>query len=408
MTSVLPGLSAALAEASQEAPVRALIVEDLADLERFTARWDELAVASSRPFCSPGWMLAWWRHLAPARSGLQVVMVLLGDELLGVAPLFFQRRFGGLVHLRFLGSGTSYRLEPLARPGWEPTVARMVVEALSTSRHRPHVVSFEGVPADSPWPRHLAEAWVGAGPWSYRVRSLPAPTLTLHGRTYEDWLASRSGDWRRSIRRRRRQLEEQGGRLRLAASEEELLRDLSSFAALHYERWKERGGSRALDPRVELMLADAARQLGDRRFRIWCVDVDGATVSSQILVEAGGEVGYWLGGFDERWSRYAPATLTILASLEDAFARGDRRVDFGGGSQEYKYRLADGEDSLEWVQLVARGPRYPLTRLQLVPGHCFWRTHAVLTKKLSQETLQRLETLLGEATKLLRRLRRRS
>lgn len=387
------------------AALRTEILGDLESLEVFRIRWEALAVALARPFCSPAWMLAWWRHLAPSRSRLRVVVVLDGDELLGVAPFFVQLGLGGLVHYRLLGSRTSYRLEPLARPGWEKAVAQIVVDAISTTGRGPHVLSFEGIPNTSPWPLLFLEAWPGGTPWTYRVRTLPAPTLSLRGRTFQQWMASKSSNFRKQARRRRRQLEEEGATFRVATTEKELARGLSSFATLHYARWRSRGGSRALDARVERMLADVARQLmEDQRMQVWCLELGGTIISAQVLLEAGGEVAWWLGGFDERWAKYNPTTQTILVAIEDAFARGGHRFDFGGGGQEYKYRFADGEDSLEWVQLVTRGRRYPLTRLQLAPAHRLWRAHSLLSRKLAHQAQQRVETLLGEAWTLLRRL----
>src|SRR5207237_381865 len=79
--------------------------------------------ASRRPYCAPAWMLAWWRHAAPRRAALRVILVRRGDELLGVAPFFVDRGYGGLARYRFLAAGTSMRVEPLACPGAEGAVA---------------------------------------------------------------------------------------------------------------------------------------------------------------------------------------------------------------------------------------------------------------------------------------------
>ena len=78
---------------------------------------------------------------------------------------------------------------------------------------------------------------------------------------------------------------------------------------------------------------------------------------------------YWLGGFDPAWARYHPGIQVLVGSVEHAWATGDHRLDLGGGGQGYKYRLADGEETLQWVDLVPGGPRSaPVRTLLASPG----------------------------------------
>ena len=51
------------------------LIRDVDALDEWRGQWDELAVDAGRPFCSPGWMLAWWSDAAPARSEIAVVIV---------------------------------------------------------------------------------------------------------------------------------------------------------------------------------------------------------------------------------------------------------------------------------------------------------------------------------------------
>jgi hypothetical protein len=57
-----------------------------------------------------------------------------------------------------------------------------------------------------------------------------------------------------------------------------------------------------------------------------------------------------------------------MASIEDCFERGDRRIDFGAGRGELKSRVADHEDALEHYLLLPPGPRRPLVAASLAPG----------------------------------------
>ena len=150
----------------------------------------------------------------------------------------------------------------------------------------------------------------------------------------------------------------------------EELAGLRAFAALHYERWRARGGSGVLDPQIEAMLAEVADELLEsERFRLWSIETEGRAISSAIFLAAGGEASYWLGGFDETWSAYAPALETVRAALEHAWKIGDRMIDFGPGGQRYKYTFADRQDFVGRVDLVPKSSRYLRARARLAPEH---------------------------------------
>ena len=362
------------------------IVREGSALERVYEEWDALAVSAALPYCSPAWLLAWWRHVAPPGAELRAVVASAGGEIVAIAP-FFADRYRGLSRWRLLGSGTCPRREPLARAGLEQEAAAAFVRALAADDLAPDLVVLEGVPASSPWPGLLASSWPGGAAWSHLDWTVPAPTLDLRGKAYDAWLASKSSSFRKQMRRVGRQLDELGGSSRLNAGGN----GLDAFAALHHARWQARGGSIALDERVEAMLADAARRLPPSRFRLWSTEVEGKTISSHLFLAAGGEVAYWLGGFDDAWSAQQPAMQTVLAAIEEALEQGDARLDLGAGAQDYKYRFADGEDELRTVTIVPRGPRYALARAALAPDHA----RRAVTTRIPDPWKARLRRLLA-------------
>jgi CelD/BcsL family acetyltransferase involved in cellulose biosynthesis len=335
------------------------VVDDVGALQAFHGAWDELAVRASRPFCAPGWLMPWWRHAAPAGARLRAVLVLDGDELIGVGPLYEERR-GGLRWWRPLGAGACERVEPLAGTGREQEVAGAMARTIAEAK--PDVVTFEGVPAPCPWPSMLATGWPGRRrPWLARRAGSTAPTVDLEGRDFDDWFKTRTGHFRQRARKIRKDFAAKGGTERLA-TEDTLERDLDSFARLHRARWEERGGSHALTPRVERMLRESGRELGLDRLRVLSLDVGDATIASGVAVAAGAELAYWLNGFDIAYAAVSPSRLGILSVIEDGVTLGARRVDLGEGDFEYKQRFADGEDALEWLWLAPPGPRQPLVR----------------------------------------------
>ena len=198
---------------------------------------------------------------------------------------------------------------------------------------------------------------------------LQTPTLSLQGRSFDEWMQSKSGNFRSQMRRMRRQLADDGGVVRMSDASSDLERDIDAFMRLHLGRWEERGGSGLAEVRMDRMLLDAAGLLlPEERFRLWLVEIDGKAIGAGLFLAAGGELSYFNGGFDEEFARYKPTLQAILSALEDAFGRGEKRLDFGGGPQPYKLRFADSEAPLAWVNLRPRTARYPLTWAQTLRG----------------------------------------
>lgn len=379
------GSSAAQAESGG---LQASVAESAGELDRITAAWDALAVSRGLPYCAPAWTLSWWRRADRDDAGLRVVAVRERSRLVGLAPFFFRRRPHGPARYRLLAAGVSSRVEPLAAAGREPEVAAALAAALAATEPRPDVVSFEGVRSASLWPQLIARAWPATRATGVVLeRSRPAPTTALRGATFEDWLSARSRNFRGQIRRGRRDLEAAGGRFRISRPDE-LERDLATFARLHHGRWAHRGGSSALSPPVERMLLDAGRALSEDRFRLWCLDLEGETVCTHLHLAAGGELAWWLGGFNHRWARLAPSLQALATAIEDGIARGERRFDLGSGGQPFKYRFADGEDRLDWVTLLPPSPRRALTRAGRVPA----RARRVVADRFSKELKTRVRT----------------
>jgi CelD/BcsL family acetyltransferase involved in cellulose biosynthesis len=372
------------------------LIDDIAGAERLAPAWDELARACALPLCAPGWMLSWWRHVAPAGGLLRIVAVRDGDgALVGLAPWFEAEGEGGRVDVRFLGAELSDRVDVLCRSGSEPDVARALRSAIREMRPRPDLVAFEAVPAASRWTRRLAAGPSGRAALArYRNSAYPAPAVTLPEGPPEAWLAGRSSNFRSQMRRMRRRLEGRGGTVRPLREPAEMQAGLAALLALHADRWERRAeDSNLLRPGVADLLADAARALGPERMRLFAVDVEGELMSVQLFVAAGGEVKYWNGGWSEAYADVKPSMLTILAALEDAIARGERRLDLGVGTHEYKLRFADTEDTLTWGGVIVRNRRWPRTRAELAPRVLRYRAKR-LVAALPSPAAERLQAAL--------------
>jgi CelD/BcsL family acetyltransferase involved in cellulose biosynthesis len=324
-------------------------------LVAISSEWDRLAVICEEPMATPAWMLGWLRHVAPPEAQPRVVAVRDGERLIGLAPFYVLP--GRPVRYRVMADDFSTSVALLAVPGQEREVARGVAEVLAAADPAPAVIHLAPLSASSPWPAALREAWPGKlRPGLYRLRTEDAAVSLLEG-TFEDWMNRRGKNFRRNVGNRLRHLEREGGRVRLSTAET-VEADIATFIRLHEARWQSRWESYllAMGERLPLWLAEMAEGLvDDARFRLWVVEVDGTPVCADFSLVAGGEIANLNGGWDEKFKKLAPARIVVAHLVEDAYKRGERRLEMGWGMIEYKRAFAEGTDRIDWTALVPPG-----------------------------------------------------
>ncbi len=255
------------------------------------------------------------------------------------------------VDFRLLGTEMVRRSRPLALPGLEAKVAAAIARKLAAARPAPDLIAFEAVDAASPWPVLLAKSWPSRfRPWLFTSSTQPGPSIDVAGGDFESWLAGRSCNFRRQVKVAERRADEQRARMQLVDSPADCKRALAEYRRLHLARRSHRGGS----------------SLNETSF---------------AMVE-GGELLLFSYGFDEEYAHISPVHLIVLDAIEDAFRRGDRRVDFGGGDERHKlsFAYADADAPLASRGLVFRSRRYPLTRARLAPAQSRWLTESQLRR----------------------------
>lgn len=376
--------------------MKAELIDNEADVESILPDWDSLARAAGLPAASPAWMWGSWRHLHPEGAQLRVVVVSRGAQTVAIAPYFAAPPVGARTDYRLLGSGATAGISPLAVRDTEWEAARLIASALAGARPRPQLVTFEGIPLASPWPTLLREHWPGVvRPTAWRPWVMGAPTATLAQGSFEEWLGSKSSNFRSQMKRMRRQLAKAGGAARQTTLET-LDADIEAMMRLHAVRWRDKGDSGVTPVADELasLFAEAGRSGLERgAIRLQVIEVDGEPISVQAFVASGGVVDYWNGGWDERFAKLKPSMLGLVAAIEDAFGRGDHRFTFGAGTQHYKLRLADGVEPIAWGHLIVPGARAPATFAQLTPQALGTAARRVARRGLSSGQQERLKAL---------------
>src|SRR5439155_1074495 len=142
------------------------------------------------------WADAWWRVYGDDRTLLVTACRDHDGRLVAVLPLYLSTR-RPVRTLRFLGHGPADQLGPVCAAEDRIAVAEALKRLLTAELSAWDVFLAERLAP--------SEGWTGAlgGPCRHRRES---PTLLIGGRSWEEFLASRSKNFREQVRRRDRKL----------------------------------------------------------------------------------------------------------------------------------------------------------------------------------------------------------
>lgn len=331
----------------------ALTVETVtteAGLEALAPGWDELVLAMPRPspFLLHAWLVHWWRHFGDGE--LAVHTARRDGRLVAALPLAIRRR-GGVRVAGFVGGGHVELADLLLAPGEPPEVAAAVVDRAAAGAH--DLAIFYGLPRGSRLERALAPRRLTL------LDRAEAPVLDLSA-GWEDVYARKVPSKRRyEHRRKRRKLGELGAvEVRLARTWPELEPVLEEAFRLYALRWEGRPERHGFaSPRGRAFHRAAYEALAARdAVRIVSLHVGGRAVAFHSYFVVGETLCSDRLAFDPALAQWSPGFLNTLDMLEAASAEGLTRVEFLGGTEEYKLVFADGLEPLHEAVGLARTP----------------------------------------------------
>lgn len=297
--------------------------------------WEALVCAAPRPcpFFTHEWLDPWWKHHGADREMLVEAAVEDG-RLVGAVPIEVERRARLVRVVHFMGRHHAALADVLVGPGAGPEVGATLLQR--AARHGDYADLF-GLPPGG------AAATTLAGRETLTER-IEAPVLDL-SRGWDEVYRERTSSKRRNLhRRRRRQLDEEGGLTVTVAHEpDELAAALEDAFALHDLRWAGRpDGSEFTTLVGRAFHRDAVRSLGARGMaRILTLHVAGRPVAFHYYILFAGRMYVHRLAFDPALARFSPGLIATLDAIERASEEGATTVEFLGGGERYKVELAD-------------------------------------------------------------------
>jgi CelD/BcsL family acetyltransferase involved in cellulose biosynthesis len=322
--------------------VTELRLEPLQGIDEARPEWAALAAAAENPFASPEWCELWLRHIGVDVDAHLFAARRQDGTPAAIAPLVVTR--GRHVRkARFLGFGPSNELGPLAADSESGTWA--LRESLAATRREWDVFLGEHLPG---------EGWAGRLGATF-VERKPDPFVRGEWSSWDDYLGTRSSNFRQELRRKERRLGERGLAFRELGEAAELDGALDVLFELHRARWGDEA-SRWFAGREAFQREFAQVALERGWLRVSVMELEGTPVAAYHGFRYGGAEWSYQFGRDPAVDAGSVGLIITAHAVRRSIEEGATTFRLGPGGQQYKLRFATGDDGLETVGL-ARGLR---------------------------------------------------
>jgi CelD/BcsL family acetyltransferase involved in cellulose biosynthesis len=358
-----------------------LTFEVVRDTEAFSALrpdWDRLWAASAAQFHTQCFSAVWltWTHChQPEGHRLQIVVGRQGGSVALIWPMMIRRERSGKIWrlADWLGREPVDYGDILIDPtAVTPEQIRAALKHLVTTAPA-DVISFQAVRPDA---NVFA---VLNSDCRHKITDDVAPSIDM--REAGDWASYHAAlpkSFRKGLERRARRLEEVGKVEITLTHDTELLEETARWINARKAEWiDERDivgyGTSAAETEATIRILQDAPKTG--KILIARLTVDGTLVAADVSQIFGGRLFADIGSFDLEWSKYAPGSLLMRATIEWAFENDVAIFDFARGAYDYK---------LKWSTVTVDVTRFVHARTLLGKLYVMLRT-SEFGKRLARE-----------------------
>jgi CelD/BcsL family acetyltransferase involved in cellulose biosynthesis len=359
-----------------------LSVEEISNEVSFAAvekEWNAFLIRSAMnaPFLRHEWFRTWWKAFGADKKMAVFIVRSESGRWVAAAPLMEERGRRAGFPCRILTSMSndhSCRFDFLLSndPQDAPGEA---IDAIMTSiaRRTPKVdlLELQDILAASPTVMLLQQAAARRGRKVGMRPALQTPYIPVEGK-WSVYLESISGHLKRNLKRRRRQLEEQGkvsiqrwtGDAFTEGGEARLMDRLQEGFEIEAMAWKGSAGTAIQKNEVWIEFYRQWAQTAAERgwLRLYFLKLNDQPIAFYYTLLYDRKLYYLKLGYDPAYARYSPGILLHQEILESLFNEKVMELDFLGPMMEWKGDWAKGERSHIWFYLFEKGFRPQLIR----------------------------------------------
>ena len=334
------------------------IASEQADFLQLQADWDRLYDANPRhsPFLAWGWVDAWLRHIAKDHV-LQIITWEDGDGIVQfILPLHRVTGSGEIMLACSYGLDCSDNLGCICSPELEEKSAELTADAITHVYARSERVSFGFLDGTSAYHANLQAAMAARNRLT-RIRPAAVSPAAELPDSWDDYLGRMSSNFRSQVRRAYRKIGGEGAPAFRSVDPSGAAEFVSDLIRLNRTRLQSKGRkSSAENAQFREFLSDAIPYMADRGLA-W---MDSIALEDEVLACAlnfvhGKTVSFYMGGFEDKASRFRPGNALFAHVIQRAIERGFKRYDFLRGAEAYKYRWSAVDATMHTVVVYPNG-----------------------------------------------------
>lgn len=345
--------------------MRLRLVTELDELMALGTEWDRLYDRSARRslFLAHAWFDAAWqwrRHSAK----LYILCCFHGSDLVGALPLVRQRgkrsQTGGL--LEFLTVPDTQCCDALIADDERVAVAAALADELIRRQDEWDLLRMNYAGAESVARTTFQQALSDRGLRCVDRGASENPCVALNG-SWDAYYSSRSRRLKKAVNLATNRLA-RAGRVELhwlepgAVRAEGVDRLVDQIVEISGHSWKSRTGNSLDNAAPQAFIRRLSHLAYDHgHLSVWTLTLDEKPIAMEFQIVASGVVSALRSDFDGRYEALSPGTYLSRHLLEKLFERGWRSYFMGPGENAYKYRWANGSESVYSMAVYGRTAR---------------------------------------------------
>ena len=292
-------------------------VEYHADLKEVQSDAPLASLLSPAMQVTPFDRLAWWQGLADHCGMTPLLAVARNDNAFAVLPL--QAANG---HLTGFSNWYNFTFRPVVSP--EADATRLMTALARDLSHRTHRVTLSGLPDEDGSASLVEQAFKRAGWFVTREECDTNHVLRVDGRSFDEYLATRPGKLRTTLKRKTKKLDAQV----LTHFDADVWAD---YEAIYSRSWKPEEGS------PDFLRAFAKAEGNAGRLRLGIAYADGEAVAAQMWTVEGNTAFIHKLAHKEEAKPLSPGSVLSAALFRHVIDIDKvQLVDFGTGNDGYK------------------------------------------------------------------------
>jgi CelD/BcsL family acetyltransferase involved in cellulose biosynthesis len=336
------------------------IINEDSDFLKLKSQWNSFfeQIPDKNPFASFDWMYNWWKSFKDNKSVLNIMLIYENEELIGIIPLFYKKKFHIYKEYQFIGTGISDFLNILYLDKKFETVLNYFFSYLKTNMQTWDIIDLQDLYLDSKNVKIIIEKCKTFNLKPIHRIQDQNPFINMNNESWEKYLIERKKGFKKKVFCEERRLKGKGNikveKITGFEINNNKYPDIFQLArSIEKKSWKFSNGTESINKSKnsqDFFMNILKNFSSKKQLDFWIYYLDEIPRSYSINFNIDGKIFYYNPAYDEEISSFGPGALILIDSIRDAFKNNMREYHFLRGNEEYKFPWAN--ETIDLYEIV--------------------------------------------------------